>query len=97
MEGKNPHVLLAPTIDDPSPRAFNAKVYLSSRLYVMLPINEARDWSSYVLSVPPYGLTAAAPQIVVMKVVCGYALGIYPESRLSQLAVFAAYSGRDLM
>ena len=46
MEGKNPHVLLAPTIDDPSPRAFNAKVYLSSRLYVMLPINEARDWSS---------------------------------------------------
>mgnify|MGYP003219026133 CR=1 FL=1 len=65
MEGKNPHVLLAPTIDDPSPRAFNAKVYLSSRLYV--------------------------------KVICGYALGIYPESRLSQLAVFAAHSGRDLM
>ena len=32
-----------------------------------------------------------------MKVICGYALGIYPESRLSQRAVFAAYSGRDLM
>ena len=63
MEGKNPHVLLAPTIDDPSPRAFNANVYLSSRLYVMIPINEARDWSSYVLSVPPYGLTAAAPRL----------------------------------